>query len=277
MLTDYHIHTTFCDGKNSAEEIAEKAHGLGFCCLGFSGHSYTPVKSDYYGPDTPDYSMTPEKTEAYRKEISRLKVIYANKGLDIFLGLEKDYISTDNEKDFDYCIGSVHYLELEGEAVEIDVSTPEKLLCISDKYFNGDFDALAEKYYETVGNLGERVNFDIIGHFDLIMKQCERGGFRMTERYLAAAKNAIDKLIPFGKPFEINVGAINRGYRTTPYPDKTLLAYIKEKGGKIVINGDCHSIDHLGKNREIAVNLAKKCGFTTQYVLTKDGWMDIPL
>lgn len=277
MLTDYHIHTTFCDGKNTPEEMAEKALELGFDCLGFSGHSYTTAESDYYGPDAPDYTMTPEKTDAYIKEVTRLKEVYRKRGLDIFLGLEKDYTSVDDESSFDYVIGSVHYLELGDEVFEIDVTSPEKIIAKADKYFGGDLDALCEKYYETIGNLYERVKFDIIGHFDLIMKQSERGGFTMSERYVTAAKKAIDKLIPYGKPFEINVGAITRGYKTIPYPDPILLKYIFEKGGKIVITGDCHSKDHLGKNRDIALKLAKECGFTTQYVLTADGWVDIPL
>ena len=277
MLTEYHLHTSFCDGKNTPEEMAEKALSLGYKCLGFSAHSYTFGNSDYYGPDTPEYSMTPEKAPRYRAEIERLKKVFGPRGLDIFLGLEKDYISIEDERDYDYVIGSVHYVEIDGKAVEIDVTAPEKILAVADKYFGGDFEALCEKYYETIGDLPSRVRFDIIGHFDLIMKQCEKGGFKQTEGYLAAAKRAIDKLLPYGKPFEINVGAITRGYRTTPYPDAPLLKYIKEKGGKIVITGDCHSINHIGANRDAALMAAKAAGFTTQHVLTPDGWVDIPL
>ena len=37
-----HNHTTMCDGKNSAREMAEAAIAAGFTDFGFSGHGYTP-------------------------------------------------------------------------------------------------------------------------------------------------------------------------------------------------------------------------------------------
>ena len=42
MKINLHSHTTFCDGKNSAEEMVVSAIDHGFDVFGFSGHSYTP-------------------------------------------------------------------------------------------------------------------------------------------------------------------------------------------------------------------------------------------
>jgi histidinol-phosphatase (PHP family) len=42
-------------------------------------------------------------------------------------------------------------------------------------------------------------------------------------------------------------------------------------GGKIMINADCHNKDYLECSFGMAENLAKECGFTEYYVLTKDG------
>ena len=39
---DLHIHTTFCDGKNSAEEMVLAAIDRGLKTIGFSSHSYLP-------------------------------------------------------------------------------------------------------------------------------------------------------------------------------------------------------------------------------------------
>ena len=47
MLYNYHTHTNYCDGKNTAEEIVKKAIELGLSELGFSGHSYTDFDLDF--------------------------------------------------------------------------------------------------------------------------------------------------------------------------------------------------------------------------------------
>lgn len=40
LSSSTHNHTTWCDGKNTPEEMAEAAWKLGFTDLGFSGHTY---------------------------------------------------------------------------------------------------------------------------------------------------------------------------------------------------------------------------------------------
>lgn len=47
MKINLHSHTTFCDGKNSAEEMVVSAIDHGFDVFGFSGHSYTPFDESY--------------------------------------------------------------------------------------------------------------------------------------------------------------------------------------------------------------------------------------
>ena len=42
ILTDFHTHTRFCDGKNTAEEMVNAAIRLGLSKIGFSCHSFTP-------------------------------------------------------------------------------------------------------------------------------------------------------------------------------------------------------------------------------------------
>ena len=80
-----------------------------------------------------------------------------------------------------------------------------------------------------------------------------------------------------GKPFEINTGAISRGYRVTPYPAPFILQEIHDLGGKIILSGDTHACDGLLCEYEQATQLAKKCGFKTAMVITKDGLTEAPL
>ena len=48
-----------------------------------------------------------------------------------------------------------------------------------------------------------------------------------------------------GKTCEVNTGAIARKYRTAPYPAPTLLSYIREKGGKLLLASDAHSPQNI--------------------------------
>ena len=86
-----------------------------------------------------------------------------------------------------------------------------------------------------------------MGHIDLITKFNE--GNRLFDmeapRYLKAARSAIDTLLPLKIPFEINTGAISRGYRTEPYPAKSLRDYIKQKGGTLILSSDAHAKENL--------------------------------
>ena len=63
--SNIHTHTTFSDGKNTPEEMIERAKELGFVSLGFSDHSETVFD--------PHYCMASEKYSLYRSKISELK------------------------------------------------------------------------------------------------------------------------------------------------------------------------------------------------------------
>ena len=71
ILSDFHVHTNFGDGKNSPEEIVLTAINRGLTAIGFSEHAYVPFDSGY--------CLTPETSVTYRNEINRLKKKYENK------------------------------------------------------------------------------------------------------------------------------------------------------------------------------------------------------
>lgn len=236
-LADYHVHTVFCDGKNTPEEMVKAALEKGMEAIGFSGHSHTAFDEGW--------CMSVDGTAAYRKEIARLKKAYAGK-IKIFCGVEQDYFSDASTEGYDYVIGSVHYLCVNEKYIPVDESA-EDLKAAAEKQFGGDMMALCEKYYRTAANVCEKTNCDIIGHFDLITKFNEGGALfdENDPRYIAAWQKAADKLLRSGKVFEINTGAISRGYRTQPYPSADIRSYIKAKGGTFILSGDSHSADTL--------------------------------
>ena len=237
-LKNFHTHTLFCDGKNSAEEVVEAAIEKGFTAIGFSGHSYTSFDLSY--------CMTEENTRLYIECINRLKEKYRGK-IRIYLGLEADYYAENIDFNaYDFIIGSVHYIKLGSEYLPVDHSA-EWQKRDTEKYFGGSFDSYCEAYFSLVSDVAEKTHADLIGHFDLVTKFNENDCLfsTVTPRYRAAWQKAVDKLLKYGVPFEINAGAIARGRRIAPYPSAEIARYITEHGGKLVYSSDCHNKDYL--------------------------------
>lgn len=254
MITfDLHMHTTFCDGKSTPEEMIISGIEKGLKTIGISGHCYTDFDQSY--------CMTEPVMNQYLAEIQRLKKKYDGK-IKVLCGIEQDYFAGNTQLDFDYVIGSVHYIHKNGVYLSVDHTDS---ITINDvkKHYNGDFYAYAEDYYKLVGDVINNTGADIIGHFDLITKFNE--GYRFFDetnpRYVNAWKAAIDKLLPYGKPFEVNTGAISRGYRTAPFPSLPILEYIKEKGGKIILSSDSHSAENICFEFDKWEEVIKKLGF----------------
>lgn len=179
IFANYHTHTTFCDGRDTPEQLVQEALRLGCPAIGFSGHSIAPY--DYAG-------MTPEHEAQYRAEVRRLQAACAGQ-IRILCGVEQDYWSEASMDGYDYVIGGVHYLRRGSEFRSVD-GTPTILRSIVDDWFGGDWYAMAEEYYRLVGNLYEKTRCRVIAHFDLIEKFNEDGSLfdRNAPRYPAACQ-----------------------------------------------------------------------------------------
>ncbi len=79
---DLHMHTTYCDGKNSAEEMVLAAIDKGLRTVGLSGHAFTRFDTSY--------CMSEKTTAVYIEEVNALKVKYADR-IRVLLGTELDY------------------------------------------------------------------------------------------------------------------------------------------------------------------------------------------
>ncbi len=263
-LQNLHTHSVYCDGKDTLEEMIQTAMAKGFTSLGFSGHSYMSFAEEH--------SMSLSGTEEYKEEVLRLKEKYKDI-FPIFLGLEVEIFSGVDLRGYEYLIGSTHYLDFDGQKVGFDRSADEVRRVINT-YYNGDGMKYARDYYANLARLPEYGDFDIIGHFDLITKHSEKENFFDTsctqyQEYAIAAAEALAGKIPY---FEVNTGAISRGYRTTPYPEPFILKEMKRLGFKPVVSSDCHNRQDLDKGFATSAQLLLDAGFTEHYVLTKDGF-----
>lgn len=236
-LRDLHVHTCFCDGHDEPEEIVLEALDRGMTVLGFSSHAAVPFDNDW--------CMTEAATSEYIRRINELKAEYAGR-IRILLGTEWDYFSVGDRSIYDYIIDSVHYLPINGKMVSVD-NTPEEQKAAADHFFGGDYEPLIRQYFSMVSELADKPDCRIIGHFDLISKFNEKShAFDESDpEYVRIWQSAADKLLKSGKIFEINTGAMSRGWKTVPYPSPDIIAYIRDHGGKLILNSDCHRKENL--------------------------------
>ena len=238
--SNYHTHTYYCDGKNSPEEMVEQAIKLGFRSLGFSGHQYSD-------PDK-DYAMTEEKESKYRSDIIGLKEKYNDK-INIFLGTERDYFS-DESSEFEYIIGSAHHLlvknhtratyprKIEDDKTEesngsrnshnsddsllnmVDVDwSPEIVDKQVKDFFDGDYMAYAEAYYDFESNVLEKTRGQIVGHFDLITVF---NGAGVDDIVMSNPSELADVVMPGG---EVSGDLKNGKFRVNTFFDENDSAY----------------------------------------------------
>lgn len=256
-----HTHTCFCDGKDEPEEMVKKAIDLGFSVLGFSGHEYSA--------NDEEFCMSRESTRCYREEVLRLKEAYRGQ-IDIYLGVERDYLGEGDDYPYDYIIGSSHYaLAEDGTPVCVDKSEQD-MVCDVEKYFGGDYRAYVESYYSLVADVVRKTGCDILGHFDLVTKFNEGCKYFDEEadwykeaalsalaqvtaaaKELAAAKPLAGMESAAQKPaerklaIEVNTGAMARGYRSKPYPADFILREIAKSGCPVILGSDCHDKEQL--------------------------------
>lgn len=228
-----HTHTIYCDGNDTPEELVQRAIELGFVAIGFSGHEYSVNDTDF--------CMSKEATQAYIHEVLRLKEAYKDQ-IMVYLGIERDYFGEIDTFPYDYVIGSLHYVEKEGILMCVD-HTEEIMRENVEKYFDGEYRAYVERYYEIIADVVEKTGAKIVGHFDLVTKFNEGNKYfdEDAEWYKEAALKALRKVAASKPVFEINTGGMARGYRTQPYPADFLLKEIQRLDCPIILSSDCHN------------------------------------
>ena len=266
---NFHTHSTFCDGRSTAEEMVLTAIQKGFTALGFSSHSMYPFSSSWHIPV--------KNFKDYCEEILRLKDAYKHK-INIYLGFEADYIrgftcpdKNGDYKEFnpDFMIGSVHYLMQEDGHFTVDDSADNVRAAVAKYYTkNGDWSTLDSRrlvhdYFQAERDMLEKGNFNILGHADLIrlrntvLHYCDEKESYYKDELALTAKAAAKA----GVIVEINTGAIARGIMDDLYPSEYFLDLLHERGVPVCINSDAHDAKNLDAAFDRAVERVKKIGY----------------
>ena len=249
--TDYHMHSSFSDGRSIPEEYISPALLAGLCEIGFSEH-LTLFK------DPQDWNMNPINISPYINHMEALRE--KTKNIKIKIGLEVDYFAGKEEATraflqrlpLDYIIGSVHYLG-------------EKTVDLGPEFYEGkSIDRLFSSYFDSVCNAVASGLFDIIGHCDLIRIYGYVPGTDPEPLYRKLAKT----MKKHNVAFELNTNGRNRPLADF-YPDRKFLHIFLEEKVPVCVNSDAHMPARVGQYFDEAYELLRYIGFTEMAVFDK--------
>ncbi|MBO5606845.1 MAG: histidinol-phosphatase [Treponema sp.] len=265
MKTNYHAHSTFCDGKASPEQMLKSAVEKHFDVFGFSSHSMQPFSSSWHIPY--------QNHMAYCDEIRRLKRVYA-KDIEVMLGFEADYIEgvcsprMDRYAEFapDYLIGAVHFVPGDKGFYEADGKFPNTREKI-DAVYGGDRKKAVQAYFECERKMLREGDFAILAHCDLIrIQNSPKAPDRLFDEgeswYREQIRETAKAIASSGVCVEINTGGMARGNLDTPYPSREFLEELCRLHVPVTVSSDAHSPEHLEFAFDEALNLAKSVGYT---------------
>ena len=271
MYSNFHAHTKYCDGSCTVEEMVRGAIDMGLDAFGLSGHAHTPGG---WG------EMTVETTAQYVADIRAAQEKYAG-WIELFCGIEQDFLSDLPTDGYDYVIGAVHTITLPtGEEHNVDYIASESGRIVKE-YFNGDFYSYIEEYYRLKARVALQTKCDIVAHLDLVTKYNEGSRFfdEAHPRYRAAAIAAMEEILKTCNLFEVNTGAMFRVGNTNPYPAPWLLRELLARGGEVILSSDAHATKDgwIGYRFPEMEELLRAIGFKYRKTLTRSGFVDIKL
>ena len=278
LKANFHTHSTFCDGKNTAEEMVIAAIEKGFSTLGFSSHCMHPLDPEFYKPFDNVWHIPAANIKSYAEEIRRLKEKYASQ-IQIFLGFEADYFESDKcgkaiphkesyaEFSPDYLIGAVHFINTEKGFFTVDNKIDCVKKALEDFYTkpNGEIDGKKAvcDYFAAERAMLQKGKFDIIAHPDLIRIRNGALNFFSEEEswYKDELKATAKEMAKAGIIAEINTGAIARGNMDDTYPSQYFLELMHDNDVPVCINSDAHTTNNLDCAFDRAAEKARRAGY----------------
>ncbi len=269
MISNYHTHSRYCDGRGELREYVDYALSKGFKALGFSGHAPVPFPNNFSIKDD-DYLN-------YCNEVRALKAEFAGR-IDIRLGLEIDYIPGLLE-DFtplveqgglDYTIGSVHLIPNPNDVSELRhlsatakgderQQIPYHLWFIDgprqETYDNGlhhifgdDIRAGVRAYFHQQNAMIEQNRPTIVGHPDKIVMHNRERYFSCADRwYRDLLLETLQLIADTGCICELNTRGLYKGRHTDFYPSKEAVRFMDTLGIPLLVSTDAHQPSDLDR------------------------------
>jgi histidinol-phosphatase (PHP family) len=255
MLVDYHVHA-LAHGEYKADHdwlnsFVDQACRMGIIAMGFSEHDEFIAGLDL--------NLVQKVSMERQPEIDlRLGI-----EMDYFPGREKEIAEKLSRAEFDYAIGSVHYID--GWAFD----HPDYKQGFADQ----DIDAIYYRYAQILAQMVGSRMFDIVGHIDLVKIWGHRPQRQKAVDYFSPVLQKIKKT---GMVVEINSAGLRKPVGEL-YPADDLLAMLYEMNIPITLGSDAHHPQQMGEGIEEAWTAARKAGYRTVTGFKKHRPISIPV
>ncbi len=260
--TNYHSHSSFCDGKNTAAAFVKAAIEKGFYSYGISSHAPVPFETNW--------CMQAADLPVYMQELQALKEQYADQ-IALAIGLEIDYLHAEHNPamslfanlPLDYRIGSVHMLgDMQGELRDLDVA-PETFKAMVKAHFGNDLVEVIKAYFRQKQKMIVTGGLDIVGHIDKISMNalfCE-ADITKQSWYKRVVEDTLETALTRDVMVEINTKAF--AHRGLFFPNEQHFLAIREMGLPVLVNSDSHTIDKMTSGRSEALERLHEVGIRT--------------
>ncbi len=261
MLTDYHVHLRPDEPGTTAElfftpanaaRYREAASERGIAELGASEHVYRFEQALDVWRHPFWQANAREDLDAYCE--------FVRTQSDLKLGIEADFVPGGEDRmagllqarDFDYVIGSVHFLR--DEAVDMEDYSIWRGPAYSPEQ-------IWRRYFETLGEAARSGLFDILAHPDLVKvwglsrpdRPCPEGDLR---RYYELA---IDGIAESGIAIEVSTAGLRKPVGEL-YPAPAFLEMCLEAGAPVALSSDAHRPEDIGADYGAALELLASAG-----------------
>ena len=277
ILSNYHSHCTFCDGRSYPENYVVFALANRFRAYGFSSHAPLPFETNW--------NMSSTDMPEYLAEINRLKKKYADR-IEIYTALEIDYLDWSYNASIpyfknlplDYRIGAIHFLPIADPLCEKNMAAIDGPFEDYDfavkHYFHNEIQLYVRRYFDSLSHMIDDGGFDIVGHIDKIYMHGQHfADFSVSAPwYVKLLSDCLEKVAQKGLMLEINTK--NWTKKQELFPHQSFLPLINELKIPVMVNSDSHYPDLINDGRPEAFELLKKAGFRSTRELIHGQWID---
>lgn len=258
MLTDYHLHLRSDELDARAEDHFTEdnvsryravAGERGIAELGVSEHVYRfeQALSVWQHPLWQEFAI--DDLDAYCE--------FVRSRTDLALGIEADFVAGSEDRmanllearDFDYVVGSVHFLRDQSVDMDIDYSVWDR---------GHSAEEIWRRYFQTLAEAARSGLFDILAHPDLVKvwgseRPRPEGDPR---RYY---EPAIEAIAQSGIAVEVSTAGL-RKRASELYPAQAFLEMCVEAGAPVALSSDAHRPEEVGADYAQALELLDRVG-----------------
>lgn len=260
LPADYHTHTPLCrHAQGEPEQYIDQAIKRGVAEYGISDHApQSPEPFD-------DWRMLEGQLPQYHEWIDRARR-HAGDLITVRAGLECDWLG-DNQAwieglstryDWDYLIGSIHYLGGSGEAWDFD--NPVWL----GRWAETDVERVWKTYWQEYAAMARSGLFDILGHPDLIKKFGYQPSGDLKRYYVPV----IEAISESNTAIELNMAGLHKPCKEA-YPSREFLKLAAKANIPITLSSDAHAPSEVAQDFEQGIGLLKEAGYTSTCLFKK--------